>query len=131
MRNITQNDISSEHIFYSLPFKSNSDTDEMLLIKLIQLLNPTDFQYMMRGNDIKIDYRRNYIIIEYIYEGDNDYYPFTMYLELVRQVDDNGNEIKLLLYSRFSQHVHRLFDIIIREKLYDWETVIGLTRVSL
>jgi hypothetical protein len=62
----------------------------MLLIKLIQLLNPTDFQYMMRGNDIKIDYRRNYIIIEYIYEGDNDYYSFTMYLELVRQVDDNG-----------------------------------------
>ena len=77
-------------------------------------------------------YHRNHIIIEYIYEGDNDYYPFTMYLELVRQLDDNGNEIKLLLYVRFSQHVHKLFDIIIREKLlYDWETIIGIKRVSL
>ena len=134
MRNITQHDITltpTENFFYYLPFKSNFDTDETLLIKTVELLSPNDFQYIMRGDEMKIDYHRNHILIEYIYEGDYDYYPFNMYLELVRQVDEYGNEIKLLLHTRFTQHVHQLFDIIIREKLlYDWGTHIGIHRLE-
>lgn len=93
---------------YFLPFE-NSLTPEEAFEKTIQLFSKSRFYerelYDDRSKDPSVSHERNVIKINCMYEGCDEYYPFTVSVE-VFQLNDEKNKDAYMIAMRM-EHVYQ------------------------